>query len=785
MRKPHSRRQEPAVSKAPNQASPPSKPPGTSPPTRRWLRGLAALLALVGLIYLGRFAWAYAIEARSEFPRIDPGLRYQPRRIVDDSGYSSLLRIVKPWPAGSSLNVVSQSFQGAAQREVKRLNQLLDDPKLGKAQRLQTEFDKANYCNFDGDVTAAYGALSAARKIAASDPRLAERELYTIIFYQGVTALRKGENENCILCRGESSCILPIAPAAVHTHPAGSRLAIQHFKEYLERFPEDPEAWWLLNLAYMTLNEYPEKVPDAFLIPLDNFTRSPVSIGKFRDIGHQLGVNRFNQAGGGILDDFDGDGWLDVVVTSFDPTQVMGYYRNLGTGKFEDLTATAGLTEQLGGLYCVQTDYNNDGHLDVFIVRGAWLTSELAMRPSLLRNNGDGTFQDVTDAAGMAQPVNSNSAAWADYDNDGWLDVFVCCEQQPNLLYHNNRDGTFTNLAIEAGVAGSSQFACKGANWFDFDNDSDPDLFVNNMSSEGAQVYRNLGHGKFERATRELKIDGPVTGFACWSWDYDNDGWLDVFATCYERTLNSLVMDVIGIPHPGNTGRLYRNLEGRGFADVTATAKVDGCYATMGCNFGDFNNDGFLDFYLGTGDPNITTLIPNRMFLNQGGSTFADITAASGTGNLQKGHSVACGDWDGDGNVDLFVEMGGAINGDKYHNIMFQNPGQANSWVTVKLIGEKTNRAAVGARLRIRTAGPNPQTIHRVVTSGSSFGANPFELTIGLGDATGIAELAIDWPTSGTRQVFREVPIRQRHVITEFAESYRSESRTPINWAKQ
>ncbi len=146
-------------------------------------------------------------------------------------------------------------------------------------------------------------------------------------------------------------------------------------------------------------------------------------------------------------------------------------------------------------------------------------------------------------------------------------------------------------------------------------------------------------------------------------------------------------------------------------------------FAAMGCNFGDFDNDGWLDFYLGTGDPDLGTLVPNRMFKNLSGSRFAEITGTSGTGHLQKGHGVACGDWDNDGDLDIFIEMGGAVNGDKYHNIMFQNPGQGNNWLTVKLVGKKTNRAAVGARIKVVTAGKDPLTIHRHVTSGSSFGA--------------------------------------------------------------
>jgi hypothetical protein len=203
-------------------------------------------------------------------------------------------------------------------------------------------------------------------------------------------------------------------------------------------------------------------------------------------------------------------------------------------------------------------------------------------------------------------------------------------------------------------------------------------------------------------------------------------------------------------------------------------------FTTMGSNFGDFDNDGFLDFYLGTGDPNLATLVPNRMFKNVAGLRFADISASSGTGHLQKGHAVACGDWSNNGNVDIFIQMGGAINGDKYHNILFRNPGQGNHSLTVKLIGKTTNRAAIGARIKVTTAGEAPLIIHRHVSSGSSFGANPLQQTIGLGKANRVALLEITWPTSGTTQVFRDITADQAIEVTEFAEEYRKLNRKPI-----
>src|SRR5262249_4808968 len=155
-------------------------------------------------------------------------------------------------------------------------------------------------------------------------------------------------------------------PQAIHNQREGSRLAIQHFTEYLERRPDDAGVRWLLNVAYMTLGEYPDRVPPAFRIPPQTFA-SELDIARFTDLAPPLHLNRLQQSGGAIMDDFHNHGLLDLVVTSFDPAVPLALYRNRGDGTFEERAAAAGLAGQLGGLYCVQTDYNNDGHLDIYV----------------------------------------------------------------------------------------------------------------------------------------------------------------------------------------------------------------------------------------------------------------------------------------------------------------------------------------------------------------------------------------------------------------------------------
>lgn len=739
--------------------------------------GRLVVVALIVTSAFGAFLMYRSAATVPTGPRRWPKGVYKPRNDIETSGNSVVAGNLKPWPREATLAEVAAEWDRAGFRGAEAIDRTLAEARLSPEETVNLIMQKAMMFNYEGEAERAYETLKQLRTMVENDPQLVVGALPTVVYYQGVTALRLGETENCVMCRGASSCILPIDPAAVHKFPRGSRWAIEHFTEYLREFPTDLEVRWLLNLAHMTLGEYPQKVDPRYLVSLDRFFKSEFDIGRFRDIGAEVGINRLNEAGGGILEDFDNDGLLDWTVTSDDPNQPMAIYKNTGDGKFVEVSKKAGVLDQLGALNAVQTDYNNDGFMDIFIHRGAWL--HIPIRASLLKNNGDFTFTDVTEAAGLLDPVNSNTGAWADYDNDGWLDFFQCCEQQPNRLYHNKGDGTFEEVSARVGLGSSGKEFCKGACWVDYDNDDDPDLFVNNLGGEG-RLFRNNGDGTFDEVTQELGITGPKHGFPCWSWDYDNDGWLDIWATSYSRASGDVVRGLIGQPYLSDANALFHNQGGKGFEDVTKAAGLDMVFTTMGSNFGDLDNDGYLDMYLGTGEPSYTALSPNRMFKNVDGKRFSDISVSTGTAHLQKGHGVAIGDWDRDGDNDIFVQMGGAVIGDKYHNILFQNPGQGNNWLTLKVHGVKTNRPGIGVRVKIVTAGPGAMTIHRVIGTGGSFGANPLQQTIGIGKADKIATLEIHWPTSKTTQTFTDLKVNQVVDVTEFETDFHELDWKPI-----
>jgi len=600
----------------------------------------------------------------------------------------------------------------------------------------------------------------------------------------GIAYMRLGERSNCMLNHNGSSCIFPIKDGGVHKIKTGSRKAIAVYEEILKTKPDDLESRWLLNIAYMTLGEYPDKVPAAYLIPGLNVDNSGHPVKPFTDVAAAAGINLNGRAGGVIIDDFDGDGYLDVITSGLELSDPMHYFHNNGDGTFTDRTAGSGLDEMRGGLNIEQTDYNNDGKPDIFVLRGGWQRNGFGDQPSsLLRNNGDGTFTDVTIPAGLEFMHPTQTAVWADFNNDGWLDVYVGMESltkygninnHTSALYINNHDGTFTNVAIQA-HCDVNDFI-KGVSAADFNNDGWQDIFISTMSGKKYLLQNKCKAGKipdFEDVTAKAGIKNTESTFTTWFFDYDNDGWPDIMVSGYNfgTALGYYAAaDALGkpVPNAGNVFLYHNNHDGT-FTDVTHETGLDKVVYSMGGNFGDIDNDGYPDMYFGTGNPDFRSLVPNKLFRNIGGKAFADVTTSSRTGNLQKGHGVAFADFRNNGIQDIFIEMGGAYIGDSYTTSLYLNPGQStNNWISLKLTGVKANRAGIGSRIKLTfTENGVQRSVYKDVNSGGSFGSSPLRQELGIGQAKMIDDIEIRWAGSGTVQHFKNVVPNQFLGITE------------------
>ena len=525
----------------------------------------------------------------------------------------------------------------------------------------------------------------------------------------------------------------------------------------------------------MTLNRYPQEVPKRHLVPQKVFT-SDVPFPRFQNIAARLGVNSFNLSGGAIVDDFDNDHHLDIVTSTWDPAGQLRYFRSNADGSYSDRTTEAGLLALFGGLNLVQADYDNDGDLDFLVLRGAWLESNGSHPNSLVQNAGDGTFVDVTFAAGLGEVhYPTQTASWGDYDNDGDLDLYVGNEhsaeiQAPSQLFRNNGDGTFTDIAREAGVENNKY--TKGVVWGDFDGDRFPDIYVSNYFAPN-RLYRNNGDSTFSDVAVKLGVTRPRGSFPAWFWDFDNDGVLDIYASSYTGRVGVLSAYHLGEKVKFEPACLYRGDGRGGFIEVARSRNLTEPTLTMGSNFGDIDNDGYLDFYLGTGDPKIQSLMPNLMYINRDGKRFENVTMVGGFGHLQKGHGIAFADLDNDGDADVFEQMGGALRGDEYGDALYENPGFGNHWLSVKLVGTRSNRSAIGAQIRVEIIeGAEARSVYRHVNSGGSFGCNPLHQTVGLAKASAIRSVEVFWPTSEITQRFTNVGLDQIIQIVEGEPSF-------------
>lgn len=636
---------------------------------------------------------------------------------------------------------------------------------------LNTYYSFGEMYSYKGEMDRAIPQYEKAHEVAVTKDSTAEPQMDEAL---GVAYLHKSEIENGVYRTPGDRCLVPMRPSSAYANSEDSRKAIEYFLEYLAQKPDELEVRWLLNVAYMTIGGYPDKVPAKYLISPKAFESSE-DVGRFQDVAMDAGLDDFSTAGGVIVDDFENNGRLDILTSSFESCGRMHYFHNNGDGTFTEQSAKAGLSDQLGGLNMIQADYNNDGCVDVLVLRGGW---EMPQRKSLLRNNCDGTFTDVTVASGLGEPTATQTAVWTDINNDGLLDLFVGNEGQPSQLFLNKGDGTFQDISASAGV--NRTFLTKGVVAGDYDNDGYPDLYVSNLGADNI-LYHNNHDNTFTDVTRSAGVSGSGRGFPTWFFDYDNDGLPDIFATSYFLSLDETARTYLDLPHNATTLKLYHNLGNGKFRDVTKEVGLDKVYMPMGSNFGDIDNDGFLDIFLGTGNPSYATLKPSVLLHNKGGKQFVDVTTSSGTGEWHKGHGVAFADLDNRGDEDIIFVVGGAQPGDSHALRVFENPGHGNDWINLKLVGTKTNRSAIGARIKVtvENKGAGTRSIYRTVGSGGSFGASPLQQHIGLGKDAHILDLEIWWPTSNTRQHFSNVAPNQFLEITESAQEFVKLDRKP------
>jgi ASPIC and UnbV/FG-GAP-like repeat len=538
----------------------------------------------------------------------------------------------------------------------------------------------------------------------------------------------------------------------------------------------------------------------------------------------QFGMIRYGP-GGITAVDYDNDGYYDLFIPDGVEARL---FRNTHDGRFVDVTAAAGLAGLDGVSVGVFADYDNDGHKDLFVSR--------TFRPNqLFHNNGDGTFTDVTKQAGIGADCCTTVASWADYDGDGFLDLYVgryldprktipttfyARNGEPNQLYHNNGDGTFTNVTARAGVGDTG--LCLGSVWGDYDDDGFPDLYVVNDFGRST-LFHNNGNGTFTDVTVATNTLAYGAGMSASFVDYDNDGRFDFYTTdilsdsawfaepptVHRYILNSLRQGVWMTDMPlyfemfwqsgfaftdifrkmasGNT--LLRNTGHGRFDDVTAAANANPPGWFWGASFADFDNDGWQDVYIADGwvrnDPdtdieleflnnvvsnqreykNGTFFDPkyfgrrswhgwerNRHLLNNGDGTFREIGHAAGTDLMTNSRGVAVADFWNRGRLDIAVAASGGR-----HALLKNEIPQSRHWLDVELTGTRSNRDAVGARVSVRT-GSLVQS--REVVLGDGYGSqNTLRQHFGLADTTRVDEVRVRWPASGLVQVFHGVAV--------------------------
>ena len=437
--------------------------------------------------------------------------------------------------------------------------------------------------------------------------------------------------------------------------------------------------------------------------------------------------------------DYDNDRDIDLFVAN-QVTENNFLYRNDGNGVFSKITNEAIVNDGSFSRSASWGDYDGDGDLDLFVAN---ITGE---NNFLYQNNGDGTFIQITTGAIVNDGGNSDGCSWGDYDNDGNIDLFVAnSSSQNNFLYHNNGDGTFTRITNGAIVSdgGSS----RAVNWIDYDNDGDLDLYVTNSFSgnEITFFYKNDGDGTFTKISNSVIVnDNGASSTSSWG-DYDNDGDLDLFVGNWF----------------GQNNFLYKN-DGDGiFTKITQGDIVNDGGWTHSSSWGDYDNDGDIDLFVANSSTH-ENQFDNFLYQNNGNGTFTRITAGQIATDTLNSSGCAWGDYDNDGDLDLFI--GNHDEG----NVLYQNNGNNNHWINILCIGRVSNTSAIGAKVKIKAQinGTPLWQVQEIAGQTGLWSQNSLNAEFGLGDATIIDSIKVEWP-SGIVQMLTDVNVDTFLTITE------------------
>ena len=612
------------------------------------------------------------------------------------------------------------------------------------------------------------------------------------LFWLGLSYLRRAENENCLpVMRGLEEmpmaadghehdpdsmrmCSLPLT--SFHMKAEFARKSAEAFQGALDRYDPDNRLYrWLLNFDYMTLGNFPDGVPERYRIQtpfIDRFYGAGKDAVKaqfpelaFEDQAKELGVNVFHPGRGVAVEDFDGDGYLDIVTGgSYGPVR---YYKNDRGNRFIDLSVESGLSPVTQVLAIVAADYDNDGLVDLFFCRPL-------DRYYLYRNLGGGKFADVTRESGLldAWKPGELAVSWfpsfGDVNNDGKLDFMltqwafkmpfmkgVMAKPRMDSVLFIQENGKFVDRTREYGLQSLlHDYYYVGSAFGDYDKDGFADLFLASPLRNSSVLLHNVGGKRFEDSHL---VNREASGFAAAFVDVNHDGRLDIYQAGFGDGTSAVEQVVFGEHttdwHSGHDAIYVQTPDGK---FQPHEEMFDMPMASMGASFGDLNNDGCYDFYIGTGSPEPWFILPNLMYLGRSKGTqctleTTNISMLSGFGNIQKGHGIVFFDFNDDGKQDVFSALGGMWPGDPWVSQFFVNHSKLdNTWTKIRLRGRKTNYFGVGATIRVRAENAAGQEIVRYyqMDQKTGFGSAPFLAHIGLMNAVRIKGVDVTWPVS-------------------------------------